>query len=175
MTNIAIETTFTTDDSVQFDANYTANAPINFILTLNGTGNYFLGAPFGNVTNSTSSTFPSFYAYLVSAPAGSTFNESSWDDSRFSNGTIFLRHTRTRRPQHFMGRPASGPVDDRDWCGVSHIRFRAANCGDCSDSSGRSRAIDLHPWPDRCDRLFGYCAHRFQHRGNGLPYPGSSE
>ncbi len=87
VTNLAIETTFTTDDSVQFDANYTAAAPIDFFLTLNGTGDYFLGAPFGNVTNSTGSTFHSFFAYLVSAPAGSTFNESSWDGAVFNNGT----------------------------------------------------------------------------------------
>ena len=62
VTNLAIGTTFSTDDSIQFDANYTSLAPIDFFLTLNGTGSYFLGAPFGNVTNSTSSTFPSFYA-----------------------------------------------------------------------------------------------------------------
>ncbi len=90
VTNLAIGTTFTTDDSIQFDANYTAAAPIDFFLTLNGTGNYFIGAPFGSVTNSTSSTFPSFYAYLVSAPAGSTFNESSWENATFTNGTSFI-------------------------------------------------------------------------------------
>ncbi len=90
VTNLAIETTFTTDDSIQFDANYTAAGPIDFFLTLNGTGNYFVGAPFGNITNSTSSTFPSFYAFLVSAPAGSTFNEASWQGATFSNGTTFI-------------------------------------------------------------------------------------
>jgi hypothetical protein len=89
VTNLAIETTFSTDDSIQFDANYTSPGPIDFFLTLNGTGSYFLGAPFGNITNSTSSTFPSFYAYLVSAPAGSTFFESSWEGAVFSSGTSF--------------------------------------------------------------------------------------
>jgi hypothetical protein len=89
VTNLAIETTFTTDDSIQFDANYTAAAPIDFFLTLDGTGSYFVGAPFGGVTNSTSSTFPSFYAYLVSAPAGTLFNEASWNSGTFSNGVTF--------------------------------------------------------------------------------------
>jgi hypothetical protein len=87
VTNLAIETTFSTDDSIQFDANYTSPGPIDFFLTLNGSGDYFVGSPFGNITNSTGSTFPSFYAYLVSAPAGSTFNESSWDGAVFNNGT----------------------------------------------------------------------------------------
>ena len=90
MTNLAITTTATTDDSIQFDANYTAAAPIDFFLTLNGTGAYFIGAPFGGITNSTSSTFPSFYAYLVNAPAGSTFNEASWYGDVFSNGPTFI-------------------------------------------------------------------------------------
>ena len=45
MTNLAITTTATTDDSIQFDANYTAAAPIDFFLTPNGTGAYFIGAP----------------------------------------------------------------------------------------------------------------------------------
>ncbi len=44
VTNLAITTTFTTDDSIQFDANYTSQGPIDFFLTLNGTGNYFVGA-----------------------------------------------------------------------------------------------------------------------------------
>jgi hypothetical protein len=35
------------------------------LLTLSGTGNYFTGVPFVNIKNSTSSTFPSFYACLV--------------------------------------------------------------------------------------------------------------
>jgi hypothetical protein len=87
VTNLAIETTFNTDDSIQFDANYTSLAPIDFFLTLNGTGDYFIGAPFGGITNSTSSTFSSFYAYLVNAPAGSTFNESGWEGTVFSGGT----------------------------------------------------------------------------------------
>jgi hypothetical protein len=85
--SLAIETTFSTDDSVQFNANYTANAGIDLFITLNGTGNYFIGAPFGGITNSTSSTFPNFYAFLVNAPAGTTFNESSWEGAIFSGGT----------------------------------------------------------------------------------------
>jgi hypothetical protein len=89
VTNIAIETTFSTDDSVQFDANYTSPGPIDFFLTLNGTGDYFLGAPFGNITNSTGTTFSSFFAYLVSAPAGSTLDEASYDGSNFTNGVSF--------------------------------------------------------------------------------------
>jgi PEP-CTERM motif len=90
VTNLGITTIFTTDDTVLFDANYTAAAPIEFFLTLDGAGNYFVGeSQTPDVTNSTSSAFPSFYAYLVSAPAGSTFNEASWDGAAFSNGTTF--------------------------------------------------------------------------------------
>ncbi len=89
MTNIAITTTFTTDDSIEFDANYTSRAPIDFFLTLNGTGSYFIGAPFGSITNSTSSGFPSFYAVVVSAPLGSIFNEASYNTGTFSNGVTF--------------------------------------------------------------------------------------
>ena len=89
VTNLAIETTFTTDDSIEFDANYTSRAPINFFLTLSGTGMYFIGAPFGNITNSTSSSFPSFYAVVVSLPAGSLFNGASYNSGAFPNGVSF--------------------------------------------------------------------------------------
>jgi hypothetical protein len=90
VTNLAITTVFVTDDNIQFDANYTSKAPIDFFLTLNGEGNYFIGAGSGGITNSTSSTFPSFYADLVTASAGTRFNETSWDGDVFSNGTTFV-------------------------------------------------------------------------------------
>jgi hypothetical protein len=108
VTNLAIATTFSIDDSIQFDANYTSPAPIDLFLTLNGTGNYFIGAPFGGITNSTSSTFPSFYAYLVNAPAGSTFNESSWENGIFSNGTTSFPPYPNTTTVIFNGPPGIG-------------------------------------------------------------------
>jgi hypothetical protein len=114
VSSLAIETTFTTDDSIQFSAIYTANAPIDFFLTLNGTGNYFIGAPFGNVTNNTSSIFPSFYAVLVSAPAGTTFNESTWENGTFSNGTSLTPPFPNATTTTFNGPPGITPGSTTD-------------------------------------------------------------
>src|ERR1700691_3374501 len=47
VSSLAIESTFMTDDSVQFDADYTSAAPIVLTLTVDGSGNYFIGAPNG--------------------------------------------------------------------------------------------------------------------------------
>jgi hypothetical protein len=90
VSSLAIETTFTTDDSVQFDADYTSAAPIVLTLTVDGSGDYFIGVPIGSVTNSTSASFPSFFAFLEGAPAGATFNEATWEDAVFTNGTSFI-------------------------------------------------------------------------------------
>ena len=139
VTNLAIETTFTTNDSVQFDANYTAAAPIDFFLTLNGTGQYFVGSPFGNITNSTSNTFPSFYAFLVNAPAGTTFNESSWNGATFTQGTS-ISPPFPNVDDHDISRTARHRAKcyDRGWRGIYHIRFRSANSGGYSVSGSRS-------------------------------------
>jgi hypothetical protein len=74
---------------VSFDANFTSAAPIYFTLSITGNGNYFLGAPTGGITNSTGSAFPSFYAFLVSGPTGSTFFEAGYSGTVFSNGVTF--------------------------------------------------------------------------------------
>ena len=104
-TNLAITTTFTTNDTINFDANYTSPAPIDFFLTLNGAGNYFVSDNVNDITNSTSSAFPSFYAFLVNAPAGTTFNESSWEGAVFSNGTTIAPPYPNATSTTFMGPP----------------------------------------------------------------------
>jgi hypothetical protein len=86
VSSLAIDTTFTTDDSVSFDATYTSPSWIVLTLSVDGSGSYFIGAPFGDVTNDTGASFPSFYALLVGAPAGATFNEASWVSAIFTNG-----------------------------------------------------------------------------------------
>ena len=75
MSGLAIDTMFNTDDSVSFDATYTSAARIVLTLTVNGSGDYFIGGPVETITNDTGATFPSFFALLVGAPAGATFNE----------------------------------------------------------------------------------------------------
>ncbi len=75
MSPLTIGTTFTTDDSVNFAATYTSASEIVLTLSLDGSGTYYIGAGNGHITNDTGAAFPSFYALLVGAPAGVTFNE----------------------------------------------------------------------------------------------------
>jgi PEP-CTERM motif len=111
VSSLAIETTFMTDDSVQFDANYTSPARIVLTLTVDGSGNYFIGAPFGDITNGTGASFPSFFAFLVGAPAGVTFDEASWEDAVFSNGANFIPPT---SEVAFNGPPGLGAGDSTE-------------------------------------------------------------
>jgi hypothetical protein len=108
VSSLAIETTYVTDDSVQFDANYTSPAQIVFTLTVDGSGAYFIGAPFGDVTNSTSTSFPSLFAYLVEAPVGTTLNEAGWDSHVFSNGPTFIPSFPITTEVAFTGPPGLG-------------------------------------------------------------------
>jgi PEP-CTERM motif len=90
VSSLAIGSTFFgTDDSIQFDANYTSPAPIVFTLTVDGSGDYFIGVPFGDITNGTGGSFPSFFAFLMGAPAGVAFDGAGWDPAVFSSGTNF--------------------------------------------------------------------------------------
>jgi hypothetical protein len=79
-----------TSDNIQYSADYTSRAEIDFFITVSGPGTYDVGFPIANVTNSTGSLFSSFYAYLVDAPAGSTFNSAGWNSNVFSNDPIFI-------------------------------------------------------------------------------------
>ena len=110
MSSLAIDTLFNTDNSVSFDATYTSAAQIVLTLTVNGSGDYFIGAP-GNITNSTSASFPSFFALLVGAPAGATFDKSSWDGSVFSNGTVLSPPFPNSTETTFNGPPGIGAGD----------------------------------------------------------------
>ena len=112
MTNLAITTTFVTNDSVQYSANYTSLAPIDFNLTVSGPGNYFVGTTIETVTNSTGSLFPHFYAYLQDAPAGTSFNEAGWSSLVFSNGPSFLPQPFPNSTElEFSGAPGLGSGD----------------------------------------------------------------
>ena len=111
VSNLGITTTFSANDSVQFDANFTSLAPIDLTLTVNGPGMYFVGAPFGFITNSTSEAFPSFYAYMVGPPAGTLFDEASWQDAVFSNGVSFLPPFPNTTEILFSGPPGLGVGD----------------------------------------------------------------
>jgi hypothetical protein len=104
VSSLAIESTFMTDDSVQFDADYKSPAPIVLTLTVDGSGNYFIGAPNGTVTNSTTASFPSFFAFLEGAPAGVIFVEASWDGEVFNNGTSFIPAFPTEVSFNFLER-----------------------------------------------------------------------
>jgi hypothetical protein len=88
VSNLTIDTANTTDDAVTFHADYTADAPIHFTLNISGAGTYFVGFTFGNVTNSTGSTFANFYAYLESGPSGSELDEASYNTSVFQSVTF---------------------------------------------------------------------------------------
>lgn len=109
VTNRAIDSFASTDDSVRFDANYTALAPINFNLTIDGPGQYYLGLGVGFITNSTTSLFGSFDADLVTAPAGSTFDASGWDGAVFSNGATMSPPFPNATSVTFNGPPGLGP------------------------------------------------------------------
>jgi hypothetical protein len=88
VTNLVIDKNVSTADSVSFDANFTSAAQIDFTLSVTGSGIYFLGVATGGITNSTSSAFPNFYAFLVSAPTGSTFTEAGFEFNAFSNAAL---------------------------------------------------------------------------------------
>ena len=108
VSGLAIDTMFNTDDSVSFDATYTSAARIVLTLTVNGSGDYFIGGPVETITNDTGATFPSFFALLVGAPAGATFNESSWNGSVFSNGTVLSPPFPDATEVTFNGPPGIG-------------------------------------------------------------------
>ena len=81
MSNPNITTTFTYGDTLTYtDVNFTSLAPINFNLSVDSPGEYFLG-PGGLMTNSTTSPFTSFYGYVFEAPAGSAPNFVSFTPS----------------------------------------------------------------------------------------------
>jgi hypothetical protein len=94
-------------NAVQFDANYTSPAPIVFTLTVDGSGDYFIGVPFGDITNGTGASFPSFFAFLMGAPAGAMFDGAGGDPAVFSNFTHFPP---PRRKWPSTGRPGSAPA-----------------------------------------------------------------
>ncbi len=114
VSNLQIATTFTTNDTIHYSATYTAQAPIIFSLTLSGSGNYFIGGTSGTITNNTGAPFPSFYAYLVDAPAGSTFNESSWDSTVYSGGTTEIPPFPNANEVLFSGPPGLAVGDTTD-------------------------------------------------------------
>ena len=97
-----------TTPPVQFDVNYTSAAPIVFTITVDGSGYYFMGLPFGDVTNSTSASFPSLFAYFVGAPAGVTFDGAGWDPAVFSNGATFIPSYPNTTELAFTGSPGLG-------------------------------------------------------------------
>lgn len=111
VSSLAVGTTFTALDSVQFDADYTSAAPIVFTLTVNGAAGYFIGAPMGSVTNSTSASFPSFFAFLEGAPAGVTLDEAGYDGSVFTNGVSFVPPGGPFTALSFNGPPGIGAGD----------------------------------------------------------------
>ncbi len=111
MSPLTIGTTFTTDDSVNFAATYTSASEIVLTLSLDGSGTYYIGAGNGHITNDTGAAFPSFYALLVGAPAGVTFNESSWNSAIFSNGTALSPPYPNATQVTFSGPPGLGSGD----------------------------------------------------------------
>jgi PEP-CTERM motif len=113
VSSLVIDTTFNTDDSVSFDATYTSAARIVLTLTLNGSGDYFIGPePSGvTITNDTSASFPLFHALLVGAPTGVTFNEASWFPDVFSGGAGFIPSIFNATEVTFFGPPGIGAGD----------------------------------------------------------------
>ena len=82
--NLAIDTLVNFHDAVGFYADYTAQAAIDVNVTVDGPGIYYVG--YVNIANDTTSTFPSFYAYLDSAPTGSVIGLVSWSSATFGSG-----------------------------------------------------------------------------------------
>jgi hypothetical protein len=111
VSSLAIETTFLGANAVQFDANYTSPAPIVFTLTVDGSGDYFIGVPFGDITNCTGASFPSFFALLMGAPAGVMFDGAGGDPAVFSNFTHFPPST---SEVAFNGPPGLGAGNSTD-------------------------------------------------------------
>ena len=72
------------DDAVAFKAYYLTPAAVDFDVTVAGPGIYYVG--YGYIENDTTATFPSFYGYLDSAPAGSVIGLASYSPSTFGNG-----------------------------------------------------------------------------------------
>jgi hypothetical protein len=166
VTNLAIETTVTTDDSIEFDANYTSRAPIDFFLTLNGTGSYFIGTPFGSITNSTSSSFPSFYAIAVSLPAGSLFNGASFSDGTFSNGVTFTPPFPDTTLITFNGPPGILAGDTTDLA----VAFTINASGPQSVEFALTPTVIPEPSTFTLGLIgaitsLGYCARRFRRQG----------
>jgi hypothetical protein len=108
VSSLTIDTTFTTNDSVSFEATYTSATRIVLTLTVDGSGNYFIGAPLGTITNDTGASFPSFYALLVGAPAGVDLVEASWNSDAFSNGVVFGPASPDTTEVTFNGPPGIG-------------------------------------------------------------------
>jgi hypothetical protein len=107
--NLAIHTLVNLNDGVGFYADYTSLAGINVNVTVDGPGIYYVG--YVNITNDTSSAFPSFYAYLNSAPAGSVLGGASYSASTFSNGVTFSPPADPTSVS-FNGPPGIGPNGD---------------------------------------------------------------
>jgi hypothetical protein len=114
VSSLAIGTTFTTDDSISFDATYTSPSRIVLTLSVDGSGSYLIGAPYADVTNDTGASFPSFYALLVGAPAGVTFNAAGWQDTIFPNGTTFSPAFPHTTQVTYNGPPGIGVGDSTD-------------------------------------------------------------
>jgi PEP-CTERM motif len=87
--DLGIGSVDTTDDAVQFGANYTSDGLIYFTVTLGqGDANtlYFID-PSDQLYNESSSTFPNFYAYLISGPTGAALVAAGQDEGAFGLGT----------------------------------------------------------------------------------------
>lgn len=108
VTDLAIATDFSPHDSVQFKAVFTSAAPITFDLTIDGPGGYIVGYPLQDVTNSTATPFPSFYAYQLDAQAGSTFYAGSYNVHAFSSGVTFAPPFPNATTVRFDGPPGLG-------------------------------------------------------------------
>ncbi len=111
MSSLTIDTTITTDDSVNFDATYTSPTRIVFTLSVNGSGRYFIGVPFGVITNDTGAAFSSFYALLVGAPVGTTFGATGYELNAFPNGTTLSPPFPNATQVTFSGPPGIGAGD----------------------------------------------------------------
>jgi hypothetical protein len=107
--NLSINTLVNFHDAVGFYADYTSRAGINVDVTVDSPGIYYVG--YVNITNDTSSAFPSFYAYLTSSPAGSVIAGASYSSSTFSNGVTFSPPAAATSVS-FNGPPGIGPGGD---------------------------------------------------------------
>jgi hypothetical protein len=85
VSDLAIGTASTTDDAVQFGASYTSDGLIYFTVTLghaDANTKYYID-PSNQIFNNSAATFPNFYAYLISGPAGTVINGAGQDETEF--------------------------------------------------------------------------------------------